>query len=385
MLQTVREYALARLAETGELDEVRRRHLAHYLTLALDASQGLNGPRQAELLDRLEAAYPDIRAALEFACHQGERYGTCLDEGLRLAVTVGPFWQRRGWLAEGVLQLDRLLALDDTQRHASPSQIRAPAVLAACTLACFQGNYARTVELARQGIELCDRLGDHHGLSRAHRFLGEAVLVEGDGAAAEPHFQRQLTEASQAGDVAGQADAYNMLGQAARHRGEFRRARSLLWYALKLFRAADDPDGVAVALSSLAEVARDAGRPDLARRSYGAALRRHTALGNKRQMAFELEGFAAVAALEGDARQALVYLGASQALHEETGGPPLPAEKAITDRILAPVVAPLPAREREDAVRQGRDQPLRATIARVLGRPGRAERQAALSASAGGC
>ena len=67
MLQTVREYALARLAETGEQDAVRRRHLAHFLTVALAARTGLDGPGQAELLDRLEAAYPNLRAALEFA------------------------------------------------------------------------------------------------------------------------------------------------------------------------------------------------------------------------------------------------------------------------------------------------------------------------------
>ena len=72
MLQTVREYALARLAETGEQDSARRRHLAHYLTVARAARPELDGPRQAEFLDRLEAAYPNMRAALEFAWHRGE-------------------------------------------------------------------------------------------------------------------------------------------------------------------------------------------------------------------------------------------------------------------------------------------------------------------------
>ena len=44
MLQTVREYALARLAEAGELDPMRRRHLAHYLTMARDRPGGHGGP-----------------------------------------------------------------------------------------------------------------------------------------------------------------------------------------------------------------------------------------------------------------------------------------------------------------------------------------------------
>ena len=366
MLQTVREYSLARLAETGELDAVQRRHLAYFLTVALAAREGLNGPEQAELLDQLEDAYPNLRAALEFAYRQAGHDGRCLADGLGLAAALGPLWQRRGSLAEGVLQLDRLLARDDAWPRPGDAAVRASAVLAACTLACFQGNYARTEALARRGIELCEPLGDHRGLAEAYRFLGEAAIAVSDDDVAEPHFERELAEASQDGDVLGQANAYNMLGQTARHRGEFRRARSLFWQALKLFREADDPDGVSVILSSLGELGRDAGQPAQAWRFFGAALRRHAALGNKRQMAYELEGLAAAAGLAQSGRQALMYLGAAQVLREETGGPLPPAEKAILDRVLAPALAPLSARERQDAISQGRHQPLPATIAHAL-------------------
>ena len=366
MLQTVREYSLARLAETGELDAVRRRHLAYFLTVALAAREGLNGPGQAGLLDQLEEAYPNLRAALEFANRQAEHDGRCLADGLCLAAALGPLWQRRGSLAEGVLQLDQLLARDDARQRPSDAAVRASAVLAACALACFQGNYARTEALARHGIELCAPLGDHRGLARAHRFLGEAAIAVSDDDVAEPHFERELAEASQGGDVLGQAAAYNMLGQTARHRGEFRRARSLFWQALKLFREAGDPDGVSAILSSLGELGRDAGQPAQAWRFFSAALRRHAALGNKRQMAYELEGLAAAAGLGQSGRQALMYLGAAQVLREQTGGPLPPAEKAILDRILAPALAPLSARERQDAISQGRHQPLAATIAHAL-------------------
>jgi predicted ATPase/DNA-binding XRE family transcriptional regulator len=367
MLQTVREYALARLAETGEQDHVRRLHLACYLALAEATREDFNGPRQAELLDRLEAAYPNMRAALEFACQRGEGDSACLDQGLQLATTLGRLWQRRGAIAEGVLHLDRLLALDHARQHAGAPQIRAAAVLAACGLACYKGDYAKTAELARQGIQAYGLIGDHPGLSQVYRFLGEAELAVGDHAAAEPHFERQLAEACRSGDISGQADAYNMLSQVARYRGEFRRANALLWQAMKLFRTTADPGGIGVVLSSLAEVARDAGRPASARRLFRAAVRRHAALGDKRHLAFELDGLAAVAAMDGDGEQALVYLGAAQALHGETGEPRLPVEQAILDRILAPAVAPLSAQDRQAALARGRSQPLTAIIADALG------------------
>ncbi len=366
MLQTVREYAQERLAETGEPALVQRRHLEYYLTTALAAHAGLNGPGQAELLDQLEQAYPNFRAALDFAYRQAEHDSRCLADGLRLAAALGPLWQQRGPLAEGVQKLDRLLACDDAQQHPVDGAVRAAAVLAACALACFQGNYARTTDLARHGIELCAARGDHRGLAMAHRFLGEAAVSVGDDDKAEPHFERQLAEATQAGDLLGQASAFNMLGETARHRGEFRRARSFLWRAQKLFRQAGDPAGASVMLSSLGEVARDAGQPRQAWRLFGAGLRRHAALGDKRHMAYELEGLACAAGLGQDGRQALMFLGAAQVLREETGGPLPPAELAILDRILAPALALLSAQERLDALSHGRNQPLPATIAHAL-------------------
>ena len=148
MLQTVREYALARLAETGEQDIVRRRHLAHFLAVALAAREGLDGPGRPRCLTGWRRPIRTCGPPLEFAWHQADGDSAFLGEGLRLAAALDLLWQRRGPLAEGVLQLDRLLALDDAQQRPTPPQVRASAVLAACALACFKGDYARAAELA---------------------------------------------------------------------------------------------------------------------------------------------------------------------------------------------------------------------------------------------
>jgi predicted ATPase len=366
MLQTVREFALARLAETGEEDDTRRRHLAHFLARTVAARAELDGPGQAALLDLIEKAYPNLRAALEFASHRAERDGTRLDQALRLATAIGPMWQRRGSVAEGLLQLERLLALDAAQGYRSAPEIRARALLEACALACFAGDYARASDLAAQGLAQCRPLRDHWGLARAHRFLGEAALAQGDIDAAEPQFRHQLAEATLAGDPGGQAGAYNMLGQTARLNKNFQQANSMLWRALWLFRKANDPDGESSILNSLGEVARDAGESTRARRLFGAALRGHYELGNRRGMAYDLEGFAAAAALDGAGRRAMIYLGAAQSLRDESGGPLPPVEQAILDRIFGPAFAALSAADGEEAFRRGRNEPLQVTIERAL-------------------
>src|SRR5215471_16282178 len=250
MLETVREYASARLSETGERDQIRRRHLNHYLAAVAAGEHGISGRSDPAWLDAVTDAYPNIRAALDFArtCARQDD-GDLLDEGLRLATGLVQFWHRRGSVAEGVLQLDRLLALDDVSRAARP-ETRAAALLEASALVCLVGDYPRTIELARDGLALCEQLGDHRGVSRAYRFLGEAAIDIGDDDEAERCFLRQLDEAVQAGDIRGQAAAYNMLGQVERHRGHYHEATALLRNALRLFGAAHDRLSITAALNS---------------------------------------------------------------------------------------------------------------------------------------
>ncbi len=367
LLATVREYALARLAETGQADAVHERHLRHYLALATQARTHLDGRQQGDWFDRLAADFANIRAALDWARTRAEAGGGYLEDGLRLATAAAPFWRRRGSMAEGALHLERLLAIDARHHTAAPAA-RAWAVLEACTLACFGGDYAATIDLARQGLELCGELGDLRGLAWAHRYLGEAALALGDLPTAESHFQSQLELAEQARDSWTEAAAWNMLAQVSRYQGRYRDATAQLRRAQQAFQAADDPDGSATVLSSLGEVARDAGEPDPARDLFRRALRGYQQTGSKRGMAYALEGLATVAAMTGDDRAALTYLGAAQVLREQSGGALMPVDRAILDRFLDPGLAALTQQEREQALAEGRNRPLAQIIDKALTR-----------------
>jgi len=240
--------------------------------------------------------------------------------------------------------------------RAARPETRAAALLEASALVCLVGDYPRTIELARDGLAQCEQLGDHRGVSRAYRFLGEAAIDIGDDDEAERCFQRQLDEAMQAGDIRGQAAAYNMLGQVQRHRGHYQEATTLLRHALRGYAAAHDRLDIAATLNSLGEAARDDGRAERARRLYRAALFRVRQLGDVRGMAYNVEGLAAAAALDGDGRQALTYLGAAQTLREHHGGALPPVEQAILTRILAPAIAPLSREDQDEALAMGRNQ-----------------------------
>jgi len=67
LLETIREYALERLAERGALDELRTRHARYFADLAVRADKELRGAAQARWIARLDDAEDNLRAALDWA------------------------------------------------------------------------------------------------------------------------------------------------------------------------------------------------------------------------------------------------------------------------------------------------------------------------------
>ena len=67
LLETVRQYATERLAETGAREALRERHRDYFLALAEEAAPKLEGAEQAAWLQRLEKEYENLRASLEWS------------------------------------------------------------------------------------------------------------------------------------------------------------------------------------------------------------------------------------------------------------------------------------------------------------------------------
>ena len=66
MLETIAEYALERLEELGELEQLRRRHGEYYVKHARSVRRLIRSPQAAKLLDRLERDHGNLRDALSW-------------------------------------------------------------------------------------------------------------------------------------------------------------------------------------------------------------------------------------------------------------------------------------------------------------------------------
>jgi predicted ATPase len=362
LLQTVREYALARLAERGDEDVVERRNLGHYLAQAR-ALPAPAGTARSDALASLDAVYPNIRVALDYALRKGQADPGCLNDGLLLAAAVSPMWLYRGPLAEGLLYLQRLLAVDQSRVDATA---RAGAVLRLCALACFAGDYALAASYSRQCIDLFQQLDDPRGLARAYRYSGESSYAVGDLDVAATMFERALQTARGSGDEEGQGHAANMLGQLLRHQGALDDARRYLCDAVARFIRAGFPTGVGSTLHSLAEVSRDQGDLDEATQLTHAALRISDATGDTRAIAYIFEALAGLASLQGDDVQALRHVGTAHAIRERIGARLAPVDQGALDRFMAATFTATTAADQQAAYAHARRIPLETAIRDVL-------------------
>jgi predicted ATPase/class 3 adenylate cyclase len=387
MLETIREYAVERLAVAGEAERLQYTHAGEYLAFAEDADAGLlGGGRQAEWLDRLEADHDNLRAALAWFLRRGPA-----EPGLRLAAALRRFWRARGYITEGRQWTAELLAQPAARGR---SLARARALHAAGFFTSQQGDYGEARALFAESLEIFRELGDPRGIGWALVDLGYLTRYEGNHAAARALLEESLEPLTQAGETEGMAAALGNLGLVARDQGDPDVAERYLEQSLALWQRLDDRVGIGWALTGLAMAARAQGRLDVAevrtekslavwqelgdrqnranvlstaarlardQREYALARARLAEslaifedLGDRRGLAFALEGFAGLAADEAQPLRAHCLAAAAARLRRIIGAGAPPAWRADLERSLQAASRGLAAGAVEDASARGR-------------------------------
>ena len=105
LLETLRQYALERLEQTGEVDVYRRRHAEHYVTVTAELGRAVHGPDEVRARARLDRETDNLRAAVDWSIDAGESE---LVRGLIVPIAREAAWNRGsevgGW-AERALAL----------------------------------------------------------------------------------------------------------------------------------------------------------------------------------------------------------------------------------------------------------------------------------------
>lgn len=301
LLETLRHYALERLADAGEDRALRSRHLDHFLALAEQWEQGAQDAHP-EALDRLELEADNLRAALDTATTARDA-----ERALRLARALTFFWVQHGHLRDGHKWFERALEIDT----AAATGLRSAALWGWAYLAFYGWDHAKATGLATEALELAraaggpgaaarplhtlgliqvlhDPEGAHAGLREAIELAREAGdewcatdalqglafahVFQEDHAGARPLLEESYKGALRRGNLMQEAAHFGSLGWAANARGEFVSAEALLDRAQRSAAAIGDPNWRGFAIGFLAGRARCTGDYDGSRRLIGEHL-----------------------------------------------------------------------------------------------------------------
>jgi len=344
MLETIREYAVERLHESGASAETRRAHADHFLALAERAEPDLWGPRQGELLESLGREHANLRAVHAWAVGAGDS-----NRALRLVGALRTFWMKRGHLREGRRAAADALALSDARTRA-----RAGALDTASNLATLQGDWAASTRWGTECRDLSLELGELGLAAHAVLQLARASLGKNDSDGARRLLEEGVALASAADDAPTAALGRFNLGYLALSAGDLGRARNEIEAARAAFARIGDDYGVSRARAALGAVALHAGHADNAIPHLRESLALSSALEDRDTLAWALQ-LTGVAVAASDAKRAATLLGAAEALRQTLGLGLEGVEQTLHERALNDIESTLTRDQLEAAWAEGRD------------------------------
>jgi predicted ATPase/class 3 adenylate cyclase len=360
MLSTIREFALERLGEAGEVETIAARHAGFFVTMSEAAAPGLTGPDQKRLLDELARENGNLRAAIGWSIESGSS-----DTALRLGFALWRFWQMRGMLREGAATLERILAVSDA---AGQPELRARALEAAGSVAYWRAEMAEALVYYGASLELCREIGDRNAIANALYNLGFPTLVtKTDVGKSRAAFEEALAMYRELGDQQMIARVLWGLGNAYYFAGEDAAARDALIEDVALLRTLSDPFSLAWALHTLGLAYANLGEAETRSEPLWREAMEHFArVGDISGLTIMLGDYGILATSRGDLLRAVRINSAADKL-ARTGGAAL---GSLGTRITAimPDISSLDPADVEVASAEGERMTVDQAVAYALGR-----------------
>jgi predicted ATPase len=321
LLETIREYALGRLGDSGAWHEAHDRHAAYFTALATPADAELRGDGQMAWLNRLETEAGNLSAALSWLMDQDR-----LDQAITFIWTTWRFWFLRGRL--GVIARRREEFLDDGREMAAHE--RALAFSGNGFTLMADGEPEEAQPAFEQSLPLFRETGDPLGGALAAAALGHALALQHDDERAAEVLEqaRKLKLEAGTGERSGQervqyllvaALINNFLGQIQLGKADYDRAAELFTAGLDAARSTPDRFTILISLYDLALASQARGDLDGARGLLRQGLSLAAEAGDESAAAYYLEALAAVARQQHDPQRAAWLLAAAGAQLQASG------------------------------------------------------------------
>jgi tetratricopeptide (TPR) repeat protein len=226
MLESIREYALEHLEESGEAEEIRRRHATHYVGDPHDIERFAPPDEDPKLLARLNRELANVRAALDWA-HRTRS---------PLELDLATLYQRDDAVfpSEGRQRVEAALANPTPQRP----RLRARALLACGLMALRAGDLDMARRHSENALRLYREVGEEIGEYAALYQLAVAAGHRGDESEEERLFDELAERARRSGDPLLLGGSLNAQGARAFSAGNREEARKLFEQSLQVLAGA---------------------------------------------------------------------------------------------------------------------------------------------------
>jgi predicted ATPase/DNA-binding SARP family transcriptional activator len=337
MLESIHQFAWARLEEAGESAAASRRLLDWLLSYAREAD--LEGPDQGAWLDLLETDLENFRTGLEGSTshHGTSHHGTSPgwaaaragDEPagdaaepdrpirrLELAGLLAPFWTIRGHTGLGRRWLEGALA--SAGPDAEP-RLRATALDGAGQLASVQADFVAQRAFHQESMAIWRSLGEDSKVASCLGDLGAAAHILGEYDEARAMYAEARELAERAGDAQLTARCLSGLGRLALHQDDLELATAYYTDSMARFTQLGDLRRATLILGNLGVVELNRGEYALARARFTEHLGNARKLGDPKLIGGALTNLGMVACNQGELDEAAGLHAEALALAERIG------------------------------------------------------------------
>ena len=283
MLETVREYALERLKQSGQEPELHKRHAVYYTELTEIAVANLDGTASQMDLRQLELELDNLRAALNWCRETGDK-----QLHYRALSNLWRFWRFWGLISEGRSYLENGLteiipAGPGTYDASSDSWVSnyVEALYGAGILAIRQYDYPKAAAHLQQGLTLATQVQDIEATAKFLCAIGELNRRQARYEPASTYYQQSLELYKKLEDKAGIALVYHNLGSLASLQNDLPLAHYYLEEALTVWEEQNNNLGITGTSNLLAEVSLTEGNYQAARLYCERSLALKLQLGDK--------------------------------------------------------------------------------------------------------
>jgi tetratricopeptide (TPR) repeat protein len=230
LLETIRQYAREKLAESGAGEKLREKHVRWVVELSERAEPKLRGHGQLEWLERMDNEIDNIRSALEWSLYNN------FDLGLRIISALMRFWGVRSHEQECIQYVNQLLEAGVL----SPSPLHARALGCAAWIAMYPTTVEKMTLYADASAEMARQIGDVESLALSTAMSAIILHWQNQNSQALQLFEESLRLYDQVGSFWGRQSVLSGIGYTSQALGDYERALNSYRESLALCRESGD-------------------------------------------------------------------------------------------------------------------------------------------------